>query len=122
MQEKHLHRVYYRHEAAIRQARLLLARLFRRDQIEPMETTYYDEHPRVGRPVRLKGSEDWGAVVKDVDVKEGDMVLVVTRYGQRRIGVVDRIVYINYASQERIVSFRNGKLELIPNPQEAQAQ
>lgn len=54
------------------------------------------------RPVRLRHSKEWGASVPGHSVKPGDQLLIITRRGEARHGVVAHIIH--RAEEETIVS------------------
>lgn len=70
----------------------------------------------LGRPVRLRHSRAWGASTENRDIKPGHLLLIKTRGGKKRIGVVHEIVH--KGETETIVSLVNPAAP-IPQPKKA---
>lgn len=70
----------------------------------------------VARPVKLRHTRQWGASVPGHDVQPGHLIVIVTRAGKRKLGVVATIVH--RAAEETLVSLVDPPVP-IPQPKKA---
>lgn len=71
----------------------------------------------IARPVKLRHTRQWGASVPGHDVQPGQFLVIETRSGARKLGVVRSIVH--RAGDETIVSLVSPAIS-IPRPETPQ--